>query len=228
MLIYIASSVKIPCYLLKLSSGNENMGVSRADNSVKIWRNLPISNPKPDLLLLLHIASLVKIPCYLLKLSSGNENMGVSRADNSAKIWRNLPICNPKPDLHNINAQAKFGENPFTFTQVIIRKRKTDGRTTDGHTDDQRETIIPHHYCVAGYKNVNAVQELKRAADNYFGFTKLIWVGVNEICECSNIRCEAGHWETKISQFSEAFALEMSSWTDSLAFNPCTCIWVTI
>ena len=30
---------------------NENMGVSRADNSVKIWRNLPISNPKPDLLI---------------------------------------------------------------------------------------------------------------------------------------------------------------------------------
>ena len=26
------------------------MGVSRADNSVKSWRNLPISNPKPDLL----------------------------------------------------------------------------------------------------------------------------------------------------------------------------------
>ena len=26
------------------------MGVSGADNSVKIWRNLPISNPKPDLL----------------------------------------------------------------------------------------------------------------------------------------------------------------------------------
>ena len=28
---------------------NENMGVSRADNSVKFWRNLPISNLKPDL-----------------------------------------------------------------------------------------------------------------------------------------------------------------------------------
>ena len=26
------------------------MGVSRADNSVKNWRNLPISNPKQDLL----------------------------------------------------------------------------------------------------------------------------------------------------------------------------------
>ena len=34
------------------------------------------------------------------------------------------------------------------FTQVIIRKRKTDGLA-----DDQRETIIHRHYCVAGYKN---------------------------------------------------------------------------
>ena len=50
MSIYIAKLVKIPCYLLKLSSRNENMGVSRADNTVKIWRNLPISYPKPDLL----------------------------------------------------------------------------------------------------------------------------------------------------------------------------------
>ena len=33
------------------------------------------------------------------------------------------------------------------FTQVIIRKRKTE----DGRTDDQRETIIPSHYCVTGY-----------------------------------------------------------------------------
>ena len=47
---HIASLVKRPCYLLKLSSGNKNMGVSRADNSVKIWPNLPISNSKRDLL----------------------------------------------------------------------------------------------------------------------------------------------------------------------------------
>ena len=50
MSMHIASLMKIPCYLLKLSSVNENMGVSRAENSVKIWRNLRISNPKPDLL----------------------------------------------------------------------------------------------------------------------------------------------------------------------------------
>ena len=110
----------------------------------------------------MHIPSLVKIHWRLLKLSSGNENMGMSRADNSVKNLRNLPICNPKPDLHNINAHTKFGENPLMFTQVIIRKRKTDGRMyygrtdrqTDGLTDDQRETTIPRHYCVGGYKKV--------------------------------------------------------------------------
>ena len=97
------------------------------------------------------IASLVKIPCYLLNLSSGNENMGVSRTDNSVKLTK-MPISNLKPDLHNINAHSKFGENLLMFTQVIIRKRKTDGRRTEGHTDVQRETIIPRHYCLARYK----------------------------------------------------------------------------
>ena len=46
---HIPSLVKIPCYLLKLKPGNKNIGVSQADNSVKNWRNLPISNTKPDL-----------------------------------------------------------------------------------------------------------------------------------------------------------------------------------
>ena len=49
MSIYIASLVKIPCYLFKLSPRNENIGMSRADNSINIRRNLPINNPKPDL-----------------------------------------------------------------------------------------------------------------------------------------------------------------------------------
>ena len=31
---HIVSLVKRPCYLLKLMSGNKNMGVSRAENSV--------------------------------------------------------------------------------------------------------------------------------------------------------------------------------------------------
>ena len=46
---HVPSFFKIPWYLLKLSSWNENMGMLRAGNSVEIWRNLPIGNPKPDL-----------------------------------------------------------------------------------------------------------------------------------------------------------------------------------
>ena len=33
---------------------------------------------------------------------------------------RNLPISIPQIDLYNMNAHTIFGENPFTFTQVIV------------------------------------------------------------------------------------------------------------
>ena len=100
------------------------MGVSRADNSVKIGRNLPFSNPKPDLLNVNAYSKFDENSLLLTKLSSGNKNMGVSRANNSVKIWRNLPISNPNPDLLNVNAYSKFGENSLLFTQVIVRKQK--------------------------------------------------------------------------------------------------------
>ena len=43
------NQTKIHQHLLKLSSGNKNMGMSFSDNSFKIWWNFSISNPKPDL-----------------------------------------------------------------------------------------------------------------------------------------------------------------------------------
>ena len=93
------------------------MGVSRADNSIKIWRNLPISNPKPDLNSInTHTKFGKTIYWCLLKLSSGNKNMGVSLADNSVKIWRNLPISNPKAELHNINAYIVWWKSINVFS----------------------------------------------------------------------------------------------------------------
>ena len=93
---HIATLMKIPCYLLKLSSGNENMGVSRAEKSVKIWRNLPFSNPKPDLLNVNAYSKFGENPLFFTQVIVWKENMGVSRAGNSVKYWRNLPISNPK------------------------------------------------------------------------------------------------------------------------------------
>ena len=214
------------------------MGVSRADNSVKIWRTLPISNPKPDVLNvnayskfgenpllftqvivqkrkygrvsgrklrqnwqnlpisnskpdLYNINAHTKFgenPLLFTQVIVRNENMGVSPSDNSVKNWRILPISNPKPDLYNINAHTKFGENPLMFTQVIIRKRKTDGRSdgrttdgrpdrqTDGLTDDQRETIIPRHYCVAGYKKKKKKKKKKKTLSVWLSACRVLIV----------------------------------------------------
>ena len=129
-----------------LSSGNEYMGMSRADNSIKIWRNLTISNPKPDLLNVNAYSKFDENPLLFTKLSSENKNMGVSRADNSVKIWRNLPISNRKPDLLNVNAYSKFGENPLLFTQVIVQKRKygSPGQITPSKIDEICPLAIPN------------------------------------------------------------------------------------
>ena len=73
MSMHIASLVKIPCYLLELSSGNEKMGVSWADYSVKFDEICPLAIPNQISTISMHIPSLVKIHWCLLKLSSRNE-----------------------------------------------------------------------------------------------------------------------------------------------------------
>ena len=103
-------------------------------NPSKFDKICPLAIPNQISTTSMHIPSLVKIHWCILKLSSGNENMSMSRA------------------------RTKFGENPLMFTQVIIPKRKTDGRTDlrqmNRHTDVQHETIISRHYIMAGYKTV--------------------------------------------------------------------------
>ena len=46
---HVPSLVKTPWHLLKLLSRKKNMGKSGVDNSIKIWQNMTISNPKPEL-----------------------------------------------------------------------------------------------------------------------------------------------------------------------------------
>ena len=70
---HVPSLVKIPSHLQKLSSKNKKMGVSWAENSVKLWRNLTISNLKPDLHNINPLTKLVKVHWCLLTLSSGNK-----------------------------------------------------------------------------------------------------------------------------------------------------------
>ena len=82
---HIQSLVKILWCLLKLSSRNgyENMDVSRADNSVKIWRNLPSSNPKPDLYNINAHTKFDKIPLMFIQVIIRKRNV-----DRRTYDWR--------------------------------------------------------------------------------------------------------------------------------------------
>ena len=116
--IHIPSLVKIHWYLHKLSSGNENMGVSWGDNSVKIWRNLPISNPIADHHNIDPHTRFGENPLIFTQVIRKRKN-GVSWGDNSVKNWRNLPISNPIPLIPDNNMYAKFEEIPWKIPQVI-------------------------------------------------------------------------------------------------------------
>ena len=98
-------------------------------------------------LISMHVPSSINIPWYLLKLSFRNKNMGVSWADNSVKIWWNLPVSTYQVWWKSINVYSSY--HP---------EMKYDWWTydwwMDRHKDVQRETIIPRHYHVVGYKKV--------------------------------------------------------------------------
>ena len=86
---HVPSLVKIPWQYSSYHPENKNMGVSRAENSVKQWQNLPISNPKPDLLHINPSTNFGYNPLTFTQVIVGEkENMGVSRADNSIKLMK--------------------------------------------------------------------------------------------------------------------------------------------
>ena len=154
----IPSLVKTNWYLLKLSSGNKHIDVSRADNCQKLMKFVHWQSQTRYLQYqCTHQFCWKSVDIYSSYRSEtkDQERSGVMQVDN-CKIDEICPLAsNPKPDLHNINAHTKFGENLLTFTQG---NENTEGRTltdgrTNGHSDDQRETIIPRHYTMAGYKN---------------------------------------------------------------------------
>ena len=112
-----------PLISIELSSRNEIINMSQADNS-NIEEICPLATPRQISTISVHIPSFVKNHWYLLKLSSGTKSMDMSWADNSVENTWNLSTSNYKPDLFNTNAHAKFGENSFVFTQIIVRKWK--------------------------------------------------------------------------------------------------------
>ena len=72
---HVPSLVKMPWYLCKLSSRNENIGMPRADTTSKFDEICPLAILNQICTISIHIPSLVWIRWCLLKLSSRNEIM---------------------------------------------------------------------------------------------------------------------------------------------------------
>ena len=71
------------------------MGVSRADNSVKIWRNLPISNPKPDLLNVNAYSKFGENPLLFTQVIVQKQKYGRVSGRNLSKIDEIHPLAIP-------------------------------------------------------------------------------------------------------------------------------------
>ena len=82
--------------------------MSWADNSIIIWRNLPICNPKLDFHSINVHIKFGENPLRFTQVIVLKQNIVILQADNSVKNWQNLPISNPKPDLYNINCITKL------------------------------------------------------------------------------------------------------------------------
>ena len=74
----------------------------------------------------MHLQNLMKIDFFVLKILSENLFLTSFKGHNSVRNGQKWRLNSPKLDVVNINAFAKFGENPFLHSQVIERKLISD------------------------------------------------------------------------------------------------------
>ena len=132
------------------------MYLSQADNSVKIWRNLPISNSKPDLLTVNTYSKFGENS--LLFINYPEMKVWACLKQITVKIWRNLPISNPKPDLLNVNAYSKFDENPCHLLKLSLGNKNLGVSRADNSVKIWRN--LPISNPKPDLLNVNAYSKL--------------------------------------------------------------------
>ena len=70
----------------------------------------------------IHMPNLVKIHYFILKILSGNKILISLKGRYSVTNYQKWMLDNLKLDVVNTNASAKFGHNPYIYTQEIERK----------------------------------------------------------------------------------------------------------
>ena len=148
---HISSLMKIHLSLLKLLSWNKNTGILRADNSLKNWRNVPISNPKPYIV---NINAYTKFGENPLIFTSYRPKTKIWTCPGqiTVKNWQNLAFSYTKWDLHNINAHTIWWKSTDIYSSECSETKIRMYRQMYGHIENQRDTIILSYNCVVGYK----------------------------------------------------------------------------
>ena len=77
-------------------------------------------------LISMHIQNLVEFHLLFLKILSGNKILTSIKGHKYVKNVQKLMCNNPNLDLVNINAYAKFGQNPSNCSQDIEWKQNSD------------------------------------------------------------------------------------------------------
>ena len=138
-------------------------------NSVKIRRNLPISNPKPDLLNVNAYSKFGENPLLFTRSYSPEMKIWACLGQiTPSKIEEICPLAIP----NQISTTSLHVPSLVKIHWCLLKFSSGNEKRTDGHMDDQRETIIPCHYCVAGYKNGNGTMcptrsEKFRTSENF-------------------------------------------------------------
>ena len=111
--------------------------MSLADNSVKNWRSLPISNPELYLYNNNAHTKFGEIHWYLLNLSSRNENIDVSWADNCQKIEESCPLA-IQNQIATISMHTPFGEIHWYLLKISSRNKTSDVSRADNAVKNWR------------------------------------------------------------------------------------------
>ena len=125
----------------------------------KIIEICNLSNPKPDLLI---IKAHIKFDEIHEIYSSYRPEIKIRMCCGqiTVKIDDIFPLAVPNlistisKHIQNVKKSIDIYSSPETKLRTDVRQT-TDGHS-DGHTGNQRDTIIPQHYRVAGYKKGKA------------------------------------------------------------------------
>ena len=133
------------------------MGVSPGDNSVRIWQNLPISDPKPDLHNINRYTKFGENSLIFTQVIIRTRTYGCFRQITPSKFDKICPLVIPnRSPQYQCTYQVWWKSiDVYSNYHLEMKYGQTDVRLMDGRTDI---TIIPRYYRVAGYKKWSLCQ----------------------------------------------------------------------